>query len=156
MHTHVRGAMLVLAFAAAVAAQSPSKNWDSVKSLTTGQSIRITAGSRSISGSLQSATDDSLTLDTGKGSQVFTRQEVKRVSVKTKSHRGRNTLIGLGVGAAAGAGAGAAIHGSDTPGGFNFGGRGAWAGAGAGVFGLLGAIVGAVVPTGGWHDVYKP
>lgn len=156
MRKHLRGAILVLAFTAPAAAQSTAQSWDSVKALTAGESVRVTAGSGTVSGPLQIATDDSLTVGTGQGSQIFTRQQISRVSVKKQNHRGRNTLIGLSVGAAAGAGAAAAAHGSNSSSGFNFGSRGAWAGAGAAIFGVLGAIVGAVIPTGGWQDVYKP
>lgn len=41
-------------------------------------------------------TDDSLTVNSGKGQEVLTQQVILRVSVKTKSHRRRNALIGLG------------------------------------------------------------
>ena len=104
---------------------------------------------------LQGVTDDSLGIDSGKGRETFTRQEVKRVAVKKQGHRGRNTLIGLGTGAAIGAVAGAAYYTPCTGLCILNPTRAQDAGVGAVVLGVVGAVVGALIPTGGWHEVYK-
>jgi hypothetical protein len=78
-----------------------------------------------------------------------------RVSVKKQGHRGRNTLIGLGAGAVLGVVIGEASHKDCT--GFCLlnATRGQDAGIGAVLFGVIGTVVGALIPTGGWSDVYK-
>jgi hypothetical protein len=142
---------LLLSLALSAAAQ----DWTAVKALGTGTSVRVSAGSRTVSGQLQGVTDDSLAIDSGKTQSTFKRQEVTRVAVKKQAHRGRNTLIGLGVGAAAGAAAGAAYAAPCTGWCLLQPTRAQGAGIGAGVLGLVGAVVGALIPTGGWHEVYK-
>ena len=75
--------------------------------------------------------------------------------MKKQGHRGRYALIGLGTGAAAGAAVGAGSYSpcsgfcilSPT--------RAQDAGFGAVVFGVVGVLIGALIPTGGWHEVYK-
>jgi hypothetical protein len=147
-----RSIAIFLAVAAAAAAQSSAQDWDVVKALAPGTEVRVTTA-RSVRGTLQSVADDSLVIQSGRGLETLARQEIVRVSVGKRGHRGRNALIGLAVGAGAGAAVGAAI--------FNCSGgcfgvvRSEAAGVGAGVFGAIGAIVGAVIPTGGWRDVYK-
>jgi hypothetical protein len=110
MFKHIRAAAVLFVFALAAAAQSPAQNWNDVKALAAGTSVRISVGSRTVRGQVQGVMDDSLAVDSGKGQEMFTRQEVMRVSVKKKGHRGRNTLIGLGAGAAIGVVVGVASH----------------------------------------------
>ncbi len=154
MFTNRRSAGLLLFFAFTAAAQLPAQTWADVKALPSGTSVRISAGSKTVTGTLQGTTDDSLLLDSGKDQKSFPRQEVMRVSVKKQSHRGRNSLIGLGVGAASGAAIGAAAH-KDCTGFCIFNeSRGIDAGVGALVIGILGALAGALIPTGGWREVY--
>ena len=86
---------------------------------------------------------------------MFTRQEVMRVSVKKKGYRGRNTLIGLGAGAAIGVVVGVASHQDCTGFCLLYTTRGQDAGIGAIIFGVIGTAVGALIPTGGWREVYK-
>lgn len=75
-----------------------------------------------------------------------------RVSLKKNGHRMRNALIGLGVGAGVGVGVGAAADTNCT--GLCFGGN-----FGKAIFTPLGAVagvlVGALIPTGGWREIYK-
>jgi hypothetical protein len=145
--------LLLAAFTAA--AQSPAQNWNNVTAVPAGTEVRIAAGSRTVLGQVQSATADSFVVVSGKGQEMFTRQEVTRVSIRTKGHRGRNALIGLGVGAGVGLGVGAAwdntgdCH-SIAPCSLGHGKQ-----IGPPVFGLIGAVVGAVIPTGGWREVYQ-
>ena len=148
---------VLLVFALAAAAQSPAQNWNSVKTLPVGTTIRISVGSRTVGGDVQSVTDDSLTVNSGKGQEMFTRQEITLVSIKMKGHRLRNSMIGLGIGTGAGIGIGLGVgHANDCSSGFLCGIDTAAGGALGGAIGLVGgAVVGALIPAGGWRDVYK-
>jgi len=132
-------------------AQSSQRNWDNLKQLATGQEVRVVLNdAKSYSGQFQSVSDEALVVRTAAGEQTFTRESVLRVSAKAKSRRGWNELIG----AAIGAGLGGVAVGMDC----HYGREGCGA---AGVFfGVpfaagLGAGFAAVIPTGGWHDVYR-
>ena len=157
MITHARGIAVLLAVVLAAQAQSPSQNWSDVKTLAASAEIRVNLNASRVEGRFQSATDDSLTIDSDKGPETLPRQDVARVSVKAKGHRGRNALIGLAAGAGAGAIAGAAT--GDGPcTGFCIGPRiskGEAAGLGVAVFGAIGTLIGAVLPTGGWRAIYS-
>jgi len=132
------------------AAQFPAQNWDTVKALTTGTEVRIVTSSHAIHGEMIRATDDTLVVTSGKGQEMFTHQEVTRVSIRKKGHRLWNTLLGFGAGTGIGLGIGAASE---------AGCRGWFCGlntAAGGVIGAVGGTVaGAVWPTGGWREVYK-
>jgi hypothetical protein len=152
-----RSIVVLLVFAIAAAAQSSAQDWNVVKALAPGTEVRVTSA-RDVRGTLQSASDDSLIVNSGKGLETITRQEIVRVSLRKRGHRARNVLIGLAIGAGAGAGIGAATA---TAGCKNSGNcillypKGETAGIGAGVLGAIGALVGAVIPTGGWRDGYR-
>jgi hypothetical protein len=156
-----REAILVLVFLLLVPAfamaQFAKDSWDSLKQLASGQQIRIVLNdAKSYGGRFQSVSNDGLIVRTGGGEQTFERQNVLRVSTKGRSHRGRNALIGLAVGAGAGVivavaspelGTGKCAQGSCVDAG-TVSMVGFWGGA-------LGAGLGAAIPTGGWHDVYR-
>lgn len=119
-----------------------------------GAEVRIVvSGWSSLHGNLLGVTDDSFMVNSGSGQQIFGWQEVMRMSVKKKSHRKRNTLVGL----AAGAGVGLVVGLASS-----------CAGAvclvlskgevtavtttvGAGV----GTLVGVAIPSGRWRAIYK-
>jgi hypothetical protein len=152
-----RAVAVLLAFALAAAAQSPAQNWDNIKALAVGTLVRIAVGSRTVDGNLQNVSDDSLAVNSGKGQEMFTRQEVVRVSVKKKDHRRRNALIGLGIGAGVGAVLGGAAS-CNSGGGFPCIAKpseGTLVGIGAFGVGAVGALVGVLLPTGGWRKVSK-
>jgi hypothetical protein len=151
----MRAVALLLLAAFAAAAQSPLQNWNNVKTLAAGTEIRVErSGAGPVRGQLQSATDESLVVNSGKGQEMFSRQQVARVSVRGKSHRGRNTLIGLGVGAGVGLAIGAAA--STACSGFGCIGTGPKLVAGLGGAGaLLGTLVGWALPSGGWREIYR-
>ena len=133
-----------------MAAQSPS--WLAVQAIAPGTEIRV-ASARVVRGTLQSLTEDSLLLRTSAGQEMFARPQVKRVSIREKGHRGRNTLIGLGVGAGVGLVFGAlgdANCGPNCTMPKNFGKE-----ALPPVFGGVGALVGLIIPSGGWQVVYR-
>ena len=138
-------------------AQSAKDSWDNVKQLKPGQQIRVVLNdAKSYTGQMGSVSDEGLVIRTGGGEQTVARQNILRVSSQGKSHRGRNALIGLAVGAGAGVvigvaspevGQGKCAQGSCIN------------AASAALAGFVGAAVGtglgAVLPTDGWHDVYR-
>jgi hypothetical protein len=149
-------AVLILVFIgiASVNAAEPKSthaNWESLKQLATGQEVRVVLNdAKSYSGQFRAVSDEAIMARVATGEQTFERQNVLRVSAKGKSRRGRNVLIG----AAIGAGLGVVAVGMDC----HYGREGCGAaGAFLGVpFGAgLGAGFAAVIPTGGWHDVYR-
>lgn len=138
-------------------AQSPQANWDNLKQLAPGQQIRVVlTDAKAYTGQLHSVSDEGLVIRTGGGEQTVERQNILRVSSQGKSHRGRNALIGLAVGA----GAGVVVGVASPELGQGKCGQGSCTNAeSAALAGFLGAAVGtglgAVLPTGGWHDVYR-
>ena len=152
MIKRVRAVAVLFVFALAAAAQTPVQNWNNVKALSVGTSVRLSVGSRTVRGQVQGVTDDSLAVDSGTGQEMFTRQEVRQVSAMKNGHsRGRNMLIGLGIGAGAGAALGAPLCGGS---GYSCS-KGLSAGIGAGLFGVFGALASAFFHTGGWREVYQ-
>ena len=133
-------------------------NWDKLKKLSAGQQIQVVEnGAKSITGNFRSVTDQAIVVGTPSGEETLTRQDVVRVSSKGKGHRKRNALIGAGIGAGAGAGIGAGMDATCT--GVCATGFPAFHNLGVYVFtpigAIAGAIVGAVIPSGGWHEVYR-
>jgi hypothetical protein len=139
--------------------QAARASWDNLKSLTQGQEIRVVLNdAKSYQGEFRSWSDDGITLRQAAGAQTIARQDILRVSSGAQKHRMRNALIGAAVGAGAGLAIGAAgDHNSCSTKSGVFGpcfpnlGKEVFTPLGA----LAGAVVGAVIPTGGWHDVYR-
>jgi len=138
-------------------AQSAKDSWDNVKQLKPGQQIRVVLNdAKSYTGQMGSVSDEGLVIRTGGGEQTVARQNILRVSSQGKSHRGRNALIGLAVGA----GAGVVIGVASPEVGQGKCAQGSCINAEAPTLtGFVGAAagtaLGAVLPTGGWHDVYR-
>jgi hypothetical protein len=130
-------------------------DWNNVTALARAAEVRVELSSaRSVRGGVLNVTEDSLAVNSASGQETFTRQEVLRVSVRGPNRRGRNTLIGLALGAGGGLGIGAAANACCSSGfGPNFG--AAAVGVTTGLGTVIGAGIGAVVPTGGWHEVYR-
>lgn len=152
MFKHIWVTAFLFLFAHAAAAQSPAQNWNNVKALAAGTNVRVAAGARTVSGQVQGVADDSIAVDSGKGQEMFTRQEVMRVSVKERGHHARNILIGTGVGAGIGLGVGAAVARCKS---FCVVSTGEVVAVSTGGLAAVGAIIGAVIPTGGWREIYK-
>jgi hypothetical protein len=138
-------------------AQSPQRNWDNLKQLAPGQPIWIVLNdAKSYKAEFQGVSSDAIVVRLATGDQAFERQSVLRISTQGKSQRGRNALIGLAVGTGAGIIVGVASpelgQGKCSQGScIDVGQVSALGVAGA----AAGAVLGAVIPTGGWHDVYR-
>jgi hypothetical protein len=146
----------VLAFLTAVLlraadARNGMADWDNLKKLAPGNAIQIVLNdAKSYRGQFRAVSDEAIMARVATGEQTFERRNVLRVSAKGQSHRGRNALIG----AAIGAGLGGVAVGMDC----HYGRKGC--GAAGVVTGVpfaagLGAGFSAMIPTGGWHDVYR-
>jgi len=125
--------------------------WDDVNQLTVGQEIMVVQkDAKAFRGRLAKVSDKAIVVRLTSDEQSIARDNVERVSSRGASHRLRNVVVGAGVGFGAGAGIGAAAGNPNS-----IGGRGIPAAAG-GVIGLAaGAAVGAALPSGGWHEVYR-
>jgi hypothetical protein len=160
-------ALLGACFSTGTASAHDSKGrlsgWDNLKSLTPGQEIRVVMNNvKSYQGEFESVSDDGITLRQAAGEQTLARKDILRVSQKIgQNHSDRNALIGTVVGAGAGlvigltpymiqrnCTEGPAFHCGYPPNPHR-------AEALTPVGGLAGAAIGAVIPTGGWHDLYR-
>lgn len=150
-NTQVRSATLLVLAAGTLLAQSAA-DWNVVKGLAPGTQIRTEAAAHKVSGQVESVGDDAIVVRTGAVRETATRSQITRVAVKKPGHRKRNILIGTGVGAGLGLGVGLAAKSCTGIG--CIGSTAVEAGAPP-VFAALGAIVGAVLPTGGWRDIYR-
>jgi hypothetical protein len=149
----VIASLLLLSFASALPAQ-PLGNWGTIKQLFAGEEVRITLDDgRKLQGKFQSSGDDNLVITASRSDETMSRIQVARVASRGRNHRLRNTLIGIGAGGAAGLILGVASNhcAAGTNCLFHNLGIELFTPMGA----LAGAIVGAVIPTGGWHDIYR-
>jgi hypothetical protein len=125
-------------------------NWDNLKQLAPNEQIRIVLNAaKSYRGGFPSVSDEVIVVRLATGEKTFSRESVLRVSTRGPSHAGRKALIGTGIGAAVGAATIAGIcQTSSCKGPVE-------AIVGVTIGAPLGALVGFVMPTGGWHDVYR-
>ena len=140
-------------------------SWDNLKSLTPGQEIRVVMNNvKSYQGEFESFSDDGITLRQAAGEQTLPRKDILRVSWKGRNHQSRNALIGAVVGAGAGLGIGLyanyviwkQVNCTEGPLFFCAGPPNPhWGLILTPVGGLVGSIIGAAAPTGGWHDLYR-
>ena len=132
-------------------AQTSQNSWDNLRKLAPGQPIRVVLkDAKSYSGPFQSVSDNELVLRIGGEQQTLARRDVLRVSTKGVSHRLRNGLIGAGIGAAVGVAWGVSCDYREA-----IGCGGPAAAFGIAAFAPMGFGAGALIPTGGWHDVYR-
>ena len=137
----------------------PVGDWNAVRQFTAGQPVRIgLVNGKTVQGKFQSATDSEVLVATSQAQQTVARADVTKIATKGKNHRLRNALIGLGAGAGGGLAAGAIVDHGDRctpPGGclLNFSNLGKVVLTPAGA--VVGLIIGAVIPSGNWRDVYR-
>jgi hypothetical protein len=151
-----RTVYLVLGVLAAIAmsavplrAQSDRTSWNNLKKAKAGQEIEIVLNdATSYKGTLKSWNDAGIIAQVSTGEMMFTRSDVMRVARHKPGHRLRHTLIAAGIGGAVGGFLTAACG--------NFCGDTKDKLAVASVTSGLGALVGAVLPTGnGWEVIYR-
>ena len=134
-------------------AENPA--WNNLKQLSPGQGIRVVLNSKkSFKGQFQSVTDDAIIIRADRADRTLSRSSVQQVSSRRIGHRGRHALIGAAIGAGAGLGVGAAIDNDCTRTSFMCTGNKGKAIL-TPVFGLLGAGIGALLPSGGWQEIYR-
>jgi len=130
--------------------KSTQANWDNLKGLTPGDDIRIVLNDKkTYRAKFQSVSEEAIVVRLGTGDQTFTRESVLRVSTKVKSHRLRNAGLGTAVGVGLGAITAASTSRNDSEA------RAIGWAVLPPAFGAVGAGVGTLLPTGGWHDVYR-
>ncbi len=79
-------------------AKSSQDNWDNLKELRPGQKIEVVdSNMKTFNGTFVSASDEAISLRSGKGEESVLRAHVVRVSVRDDSHRARNMLLASGV-----------------------------------------------------------
>lgn len=144
----------ILTIPCASTAQNKQASWQNLNAIQVGQEIQvIEMSSTKDSGTLLSVSDSAISLQTQAGERAVQRQDVRRVSIKTKARRERSTLIGLAIGTGSGValgGAAASVCSGTLCGGHGGALIAALTGAGA----LLGALIGAAVSHGGWREIY--
>ena len=134
-------------------AENPA--WNNLKQLSPGQQVRILINSnKSFKGQFQSVTDEAVIIHANGADKTLSRSSVQEVASRRPGHRGRHALIGAAIGAGAGLGFGAAIDNNCSSQSIVCTGNKGKAIL-APVFGLIGAGVGALLPAGGWQEVYR-
>ena len=134
--------ILVLA-AAALLAQAD--NWTLLRGIYPGQTTHVhTLDGLLNSGGFISTTDDNIVIRLRTGEQTFTKNQIKKISVRKASKRWRNAGIGAAIGASAIAVPVAAAGGTAEP---------LAAIHVSIVFGLVGAGIGALFP--GYDTLYR-
>jgi hypothetical protein len=141
---------LLALFAVALPAAAQNPSWDTLNQLTAGQQIRVVmSDSKSYKGQFQALTEDAIVIHSKGTDQTVSRQSVKLIFSRRPSHRGRHALIGAGIGAGVGLSTAGPISSGclctandvravATP-----------------LFGVLGAGIGAALPSGGWQELYR-
>src|SRR5689334_3126680 len=132
-------------------AQDKESDWKALDSLRSGEKIElIETGMKKHIGTFSTVTEAAIQMREGGSDIGIPKENVARVTVLDKSHRGRNALILGAVGAGAGAGIGAAASRCSTSNNsFNLCGLGRGIAVGfGGLVGLAGgAGIGAAIPS---------
>src|SRR5712691_3440489 len=129
--------------------------WNNLKQLSPGQQIRVVLNNKkSFKSQFQSVTDDAIIIHANGADQTLSRSSVQEISSRRPGHRGRHALIGAAIGAGAGLGTGAAIDNDCSSQSIVCTGNKGKAIL-TPVFGLIGAGIGALLPAGGWQEVYR-
>ena len=132
------------------------KTWDTVQALAPGTEILIAPkGPGDVKGKVEAVTEDSIVVMSGKREKTFLRGDIVRISLRV-SRRKKHVLSGTKRGAVIGAGIGVGF-------GVLCSGAAGTDGAvcylavpvGAGMYAGLGAALGAIVPAGGWREIYR-
>ncbi len=131
--------------------RAANSRWENLRILRPGRQIRVVLNdAKFCQGEFLALNDEGITLRQATGGQTYARKDVLRVYSKKESHRVRNLVIGLDIGVTL---AVLAVKANSSSWFENTGMRDigwVWP-VGLGVFGGIGAAM----PTGGWHEVYR-
>ena len=96
----MRTLSIIILAAACLLAQAD--NWNLLRGINPGQTTHVhTLDGRLNSGGFISTTDDNIVIRLRTGEQTFTRNQIKKISVRKSSKRWRNAGIGAAIGASA-------------------------------------------------------
>jgi hypothetical protein len=130
--------------------QSSQNNWDNLKRLAPGDEIHIVLNdAKSYRGKFHSVSDEAIVVRLVTGEQTFTRENVLRDSTEGQSHRLRNAALGAGIGVGLGFAVAARTSRNDSEA------QAIGYAVIPPILGAAGAGVGAFLPTGRWHDIYR-
>ena len=149
MRSTVLACFLIL-IPCSLCAQDKKADWKALYGLRSGEKIElIETGMKKHVGTFSTVTDEAIQMREGSNDIGIRKENVARVTVLDKSHRGRNALILGAVGAGAGAGIGAVSTRCSSANSFDFCGLGRSIAVGLGaVVGLAGgAGIGAAIPS---------
>jgi hypothetical protein len=81
-----------------------AQSWEDLRGLKSGDTVKVldTAG-RQEKGAFKAVSNDSISIETGKGEVAVDRPRVRRVQIRSSQRRILNTAIGAGIGVAIGA-----------------------------------------------------
>ena len=150
---HVLFYALILSTFGATASplRAAKSDWNNLNDLKPGQQIRVVLnGAKTYEGPFKALDHDGIILGRAAGGQTFARRDVLRIYSKSKNHRVRNLVIGAGIGATLAA---IAVKVNSSSIFENTGTRDIGWICPVGVVGFT--IIGAAIPTGGWHEVYR-
>jgi len=133
-------------------AQTDRTSWNNLKKAKAGQEIEIVLNdAMSYKGTLISWSDAGVVAHVSTGEMMFTRSEVMRVARHKPGHRLRHTVVAAGIGAAFGG-----IYDASCGNSYACPSRRDKKVVLASVTAGLGALVGAVLPSGkGWEVIYR-
>ena len=136
----------ILLLASLAGAQNSEQSWDNLRTLKVGQEIKVVDQKlKSQEGTFVSFAEEAISFRVNQDAVAVQRADVLRVSLRERSKRGRNALIGLAIGGAIGAVVGIPIARrirNATPGDMT------WIAATlGGIVGGIGAGIGATVPS---------
>jgi hypothetical protein len=137
--------LVLLAFVPALGfAQVAEHSWENLQQLRVGQRIRVVERNvKTHNGTFLSYSEDAISLRVGNDNIGIQRENVVRVSDREQSKRGRNAVIGAVAGAALGAAVGWSAGGNSG----RVGDRGKITAGTAIGLGVVGAAIGASVPS---------
>ena len=138
----MRTLSIIILAAASLVAQAD--NWNLLRGIYPGQTTHVhTLDGLLNSGGFISTTDDNIVIRLRTGEQTFTKNQIKKISVRKASKRWRNAGIGAAIGASAIAVLVAANGGEVNP----------LVAVHAIFYGLVGAGIGALLP--GYDTLYR-
>ena len=154
----IRLSRIALALAALClpAFSQSTTNWEAVKALAPGTEIRIAPkGPGDVKGKVETVTEDSILLQSGKRKQTILRGNIAWIDVRVsrrKKHIAHSAKTGAIVGAGIGVGFGLLCNAAvGTDGAVCY----IAVPVGAGLYAGLGAAIGAISPGGEWREIYR-